>query len=154
MHIDGFGAKHWSSLKRIVGTDRDLYTKGKLSAKYLQTVKSGLSALLSADCSPFRPSFRTSLCRPPIRQQSPPPTITYSVANITQKSREEWHQFLNNKTDSRHSHVSHPCCVIPLRHLTYPYVIPAVDVPHSTFHTRRSPLDGRCRASLTPSPAS
>ena len=59
---------------------RDPNTKGKLTAKYqfcaidtaiilLPTVKSGWSALFSADCSRFRPSVRTALCRPPIRQQ-------------------------------------------------------------------------------------
>ena len=47
----------------------------------LQTVKSGWSALFSVDCSRFRPSVRTALCRPPIRQQSAPPSAELPMAD-------------------------------------------------------------------------
>ena len=71
---------------------RDPNAKGKLSSKYqfcaihtadniLQTVKSGWSALLSANCSPFRPSVRTALRHAPIRQQSAPPSAELPVAD-------------------------------------------------------------------------
>ena len=57
----------------------------------LQTVKSGWSALLSANCSPFRPLISTALCHLPIMQQSALPSADnnieyHSVENSTQKS--------------------------------------------------------------------
>ena len=47
----------------------------------LQTVKLGWSALFSADCSRFRPSVRTALCCPPIRQQSATPSAELPMAD-------------------------------------------------------------------------